>query len=95
MIVVLLKQNYLTSTIDDSGSAIIDLSCDYYLVGKDVLLYVNIIGKDNTLKKEIKLGEVKKHTLRGNGVVFVDNGTDTECTGCTVTVSEPYIHNEF
>ena len=56
------------ATIDESGSAIIDLSYDYYLVGKDIVVYINIIGKDNTLDKEIKLGEAKKHTLRGHGI---------------------------
>ncbi len=65
------------ATIDESGSAIIDFSYDYYLVGKDILLYINIIGKDNKLGKMIKIGEVKKHTLRGNGIEFGDTKTIT------------------
>jgi hypothetical protein len=56
------------TNIDEYGSAIVELYYDYYLTGKDILLYVNIIGKDNTLDKIMKIGEAKKHTLRGHGV---------------------------
>ena len=78
------KLQSTSGTIDETGTAIIDLSYDYYLVGKDILVYINIIGKDNKLNKEIKIGEVKKHTLRGLGI---SSGSDTAITakdGATV-----------
>jgi len=73
------------STIDETGTAIVELSYDYYLVGKDILLYINIIGKDNKLNKEIKIGEVKKHTLRGVGITSGSDTTITAKDGATVT----------
>jgi len=57
-----------SNTLDETGTAIIDLSYDYYLTGKDILLYVNIIGQDNNLVRKLKIGEAKKHTLRGHGL---------------------------
>ncbi len=74
-----------SATIDENGSAVIDFTYDYYLVGKDILLYVNIIGKDNKLDKTIKIGEVKKHTLRGLGIEIGDDRTVTAENGATVT----------
>ncbi len=55
-------------TLDEKGTAIIEISYDYYLVGKSIVVYTNIIGQDNKLGKELKLGEAKKHTLRGHGI---------------------------
>ena len=55
-------------TLDSQGTAIVELSYDYYLVGKDVVLYINIIGQDNSLNRKLKIGEAKKHTLRGHGL---------------------------
>ena len=75
------------STIDESGSAIIDLSYDYYLVGKDILVYINIIGKSNDLNRTLRIGEAKKHTLRGHGLevnelkqIRVENGQERDLT---------------
>ena len=67
-------QNGVT-TLDEKGTAIAELSYDYYLVGKDILFYVNIIAHDNKLDKDLRVGEALKHTLRGHGLEFVDNGT--------------------
>ena len=55
-------------TLDEKGTAVVELSYDYYLVGKSIVVYTNIIGQDNKLGKELKLGEAKKHTLRGHGI---------------------------
>jgi len=74
-----------TSTIDDTGNAVIDFSYDYYLVGKKILIYINIIGKDNALDKELRIGEVYAHTLRGNGIVTGSDTTITAEDGATVT----------
>lgn len=63
------------TTLDLSGTAVVDLSYDYYLVGKDILLYINIIGKDNNLDRTLKIGEAKKHTLRGHGLELVSEPT--------------------
>ena len=73
-----------TGAIDESGSAIVDLTYDYYLAGKDIVLYVNIIGQDNRLNKKIKIGEAYKHTLRGQGVVLGSDNTITAENGATV-----------
>jgi len=72
------------STIDEAGTAIVELSYDYYLVGKDIVLYINIIGKDNTLNKELRIGEAKKHTLRGLGLTTGSDTTITAEDGATV-----------
>lgn len=72
------------STIDEAGTAIVELSYDYYLVGKDIVLYINIIGKDNTLNKELRIGEAKKHTLRGLGLTTGSDTTISAEDGATV-----------
>ena len=77
------KVQNTAATIDESGSAIVDLTYDYYLAGKDIVLYVNIIGKDNKLNKEIKIGEARKHTLRGQGLVAGSDVTVTAEDGAT------------
>ena len=58
------------SKLDEKGTAIAELTYDYYLVGKDILFYANIIGHDNKLAKDLRVGEAKKHTLRGHGIKF-------------------------
>ena len=93
-----------TTTVDDSGTALVELSYDYYLTGKDILLYVNIIGKDNQLDRTMKIGEAKKHTLRGHGVEILTSLT-LEATGANSATrrfyawikdtSEPYRNARF
>ena len=58
--------------LDEKGTAIAELSYDYYLVGKDILFFTNIIGHDNKLDKDLRVGEARKHTLRGHGIEFGD-----------------------
>ena len=43
---------------------------DYYLVGKDIMIYANIVGVDNELGRELRIGEAQKRLLRGNGLEF-------------------------
>ena len=57
------KGNY---SISDNGSMKIDIEYDYYLTGKDVVLWVNLVGShDGNITR---IGEAKKITLRGNGL---------------------------
>ncbi len=64
------------TTLDEKGTAIAELSYDYYLVGKDILFYVNIIAHDNELDKDLRVGEARKHTLRGHGIEVIDGTVD-------------------
>ncbi len=55
--------------VDESGYARVKLYYDYYLAGKDVVVYANLLGDvlgapDNTFR----VGEAQKVTLRGHGL---------------------------
>ncbi len=50
-----------------TGSMIVQVEYDYYLVGKSVVLWTNLIGENNNSTAKIGIGE--KITLRGNGLV--------------------------
>jgi hypothetical protein len=55
--------NYI---LGDTGSMILQVSYDYYLVGKSVMLWANLVGSNgNNIKR---VGESKKISLRGNGL---------------------------
>ncbi len=54
------------SKIGANGSLKMNVSYDYYLVGKDVMLWINLVGNSNG--KTEKIGEAKKVTLRGMGL---------------------------
>jgi hypothetical protein len=69
-----------TTTLDDQGTAVIELSYDYYLTGKDIVLYANIVGQDNQLARELKIGEAQKRTLRGHGIYFDNKTFSTKST---------------
>jgi hypothetical protein len=56
--------NYI---LDSNGSVILDVEYDYYLVGKDVMLWVNLTGSVNN--EITRVGEAKKVTLRGRGLL--------------------------
>jgi hypothetical protein len=56
-----------SSIIDDSGSLIVNIEYDYYLVGKDAMLWVNLVGVSGS-GNQARLGEAQKVTLRGNGI---------------------------
>lgn len=50
------------------------ISYDYYLMGKDIILYANLIGTLNEEGKEYRLGEATKTTLRGDLVAVPEKG---------------------
>ena len=52
--------------LSSTGSLIIQVEYDYYLVGKTTVLWANIVGKNNNLSGRIGLG--RKVTLRGQGL---------------------------
>ena len=52
--------------LGSNGSIIIQMEYDYYLVGKSVVLWTNLVGENNNTAVQIGLG--KKVTLRGNGL---------------------------
>ncbi len=53
--------------LDVNGMAKVDIDYDYYLTGKDVVLAINITGKDAKTQEITKLGEGVKITLRSTG----------------------------
>ena len=57
--------------LDDEGSVIISYKYDYQLMGKDALVWVNLNGYQPKIAKKIRIGEVLKHTLRGEGLIQV------------------------
>jgi len=71
-------------TIDETGSVKIIVEYDYYLVGKSVMLWTNLLGIHNG--QTIRIGESKKITLRGLGLgidgkttpVSVENGVSNK-----------------
>ena len=54
---------------DSNGLAEVDITYDYYLVAKDVILSANLVGAQNSVGEIVKIGEATKHTLRGSKVV--------------------------
>lgn len=58
--------------IDATGHALIEFSYDYHLTGKDIMVWVNLTGYQADTDTTIRIGEAKKHTLRGNGLVTPD-----------------------
>jgi hypothetical protein len=73
-------------TVDSSGTMRIDVKYDYYLTGKSVVLWVNLIGKNNVDNTTVRMGEAKKITLRALGL---DGGTFNVPKGGNVTVTIP------
>ena len=54
--------------LDEEGTVIISYKYDYHLMGKDVLVWVNLEGYQADTQKNTRLGEVTKHTLLGQGL---------------------------
>ena len=68
-------------TIDNTGTIKIIVEYDYYLVGKSVMLWTNLIETNN--EKTVRLGESRKITLKGLGLNevtprSVPNGTNSK-----------------
>lgn len=62
-------------TIPSTGSMRINVEYDYYLTGKDVMFWVNLVGKHYQDNTTVRIGEAKKITLRANGIT---SDTDTQ-----------------
>jgi len=60
-----------SSKLDSRGMAKLTLEYDYYLTGKDVVVWVNLVGFTAQTGTKGKVGEAIKHTLRGNGLEAV------------------------
>jgi len=84
--------------LNSDGTAVVTLTYDPYLVGKDIVLYINIIGHDNALDKDLKVGEAKKHTLRGHGVVVdtsscvAEDGAQVVCRYYADLKDAPFVY---
>jgi len=55
--------------LDDNGHALIEFEYDYHLTGKDIMVWVNLTGFQADNNTTGRIGEAKKHTLRGNGLM--------------------------
>ena len=94
------NKNYI---IDDAGSLIINVEYDYYLTGKDVMLWINLIGKNYIDDTTVRIGEAKKITLRGQGIssyiefCSIPAGEIGLCKFCAKIngTSESYRHARF
>jgi len=82
-----------TYQIDENGNALIEFAYDYHLTGKDIMVWVNLVGFQADQNKTTRIGEAQKHTLRGNGLVPVPSEGYTVPKGTTVTVGFE-IHHE-
>jgi hypothetical protein len=57
--------------LDQNGIAKISITYDYYLVGKEIVFWTNILGFQANLGTTVRIGESQKHTLRGHGLTPV------------------------
>lgn len=64
-----------TYQLDEEGTVIVSYKYDYHLMGKDALVWVNLNGYQSDTGKTTRLGEVTKHTLLGQGLRFIPEGT--------------------
>ena len=62
--------NYI---VDANGYALIEFAYDYHLTGKDIMVWVNTTGLQADTNTIGRIGEAKKHTLRGNGLITTDS----------------------
>jgi len=63
--------NYI---IDNNGHLVFNIEYDYYFIGKDIMLWINLIGMQND--NIVRIGEAKKITLKGNGIsAYIPNIT--------------------
>jgi len=55
-------------TLGSTGSMNLEISGDNYLIGKDLMVWVNLLGYDLETKKTMKTGESRKITIRNFGL---------------------------
>jgi len=51
--------------VDSTGSVKINVEYDYYMIGKDVMLWANLVGSVHETGETVRVGEVVKMTPRG------------------------------
>ena len=90
--------------LDEEGTVIVSYKYDYQLMGKDVMVWVNLNGLQSDTGKNTRIGEVTRHTLRGTGLRFKpSNGysLDKNATGVATfevwqkDTVEPYRNAHF
>ena len=69
------NQNYI---LNANSSTVLNLEYDYYLTGKSVVFWINLIGSANG--KKTRVGEARKISLRGMGF---EDSTETIPAGTT------------
>ena len=62
-----------TYQVNSDGTALVEFAYDYHLTGKDIMLWVNLSGYQADTDTTTRIGEAKKHTLRGNGLITNDS----------------------
>jgi hypothetical protein len=63
-----------TYQINAQGTAFVEFEYDYHLTGKDVMVWVNLTGyQADSNSSTTRIGEVRSHTLRGNGLISEDS----------------------
>lgn len=82
-----------TYQLDVDGTVIVEYVYDYYLTGKDIIVWVNLKGYQADTNSNTRVGEAVKHTLRGNGLYGSPKGGYTLQAGASATVTF-YIHHE-
>jgi len=73
--------------LSDAGHALIEFEYDYHLTGKDIMVWANLTGFQADNNNTGRIGEAKKHTLRGNGLVSPETWT---LIGGSTAVSLPF-----
>lgn len=54
--------------LNEQGTATIRYKYDYHLTGKEAMIWINLNGQQADTGENTRIGEVLKHTLRGNGL---------------------------
>jgi len=88
--------------VDSNGHVMVELEYDHHLTGKDVMIWVNLTGYQADDQQMNRIGEAKKHTLRGMGLKSDDSCTlapgTTRICGFTIwheTIPEQYRNGHF
>jgi len=61
--------------LDMNGHAFIEFEYDYHLTGKDIMVWVNLTGYQASNGNTGRIGDARKHTLRGAGFNTPDSYT--------------------
>jgi hypothetical protein len=61
-----------TYQVGTDGTALVEFVYDYHLTGKDIMVWVNLTGYQADTGTTTRIGEARKHTLRGNGLMTPD-----------------------